>query len=112
MRLKLIILATIALVLNLITISPVKADVGINKINSKLTISNTACAQRLCQSFKIVEEMAPIFMNVGNVTSRILFRQDLGDRLFNLNEKAGVACLVDAQGSVDGSVTCGTIDKF
>jgi len=93
------------------TISPAKADVGIARINIKPTISNTGCAQRLCQSFKIVEEMAPIFMNVGNITSQILFRQDLGDRVFNLNEKAGVACLVDAKGSVDGSITCGTVDK-
>jgi len=94
------------------TISPVKADVGITGINTKPTGSNNGCAQRLCQSFKVVEEMAPKFMNVGNITSQLLFRQDFGDRLFNLNEKAGIACLVDAQGSVDGSITCGTVDKY
>jgi len=52
-------------------------------------------------------------MNVGsNIKSHIFFRQDLGDRLFNLNPKSGVACLLDGEGSQDGSVFCGQLDKF
>ncbi len=113
MKIKLVILATFALVLNLIVMSPAKAEVGIaTVISSPQTMAKLGCAQKLCQSFRIVEEMAPIFMNVGNnITSNIFFRQDKGDRLFTLNEKAGVACLVDGQGSVDGSISCGQVDK-
>jgi hypothetical protein len=114
MKIRLVILATIALVLNLITISPAKADIGIASATiNKAQMSKIGCVQKLCQSFRIVEEMAPIFINVGNnITSHIFFRQDLGDRLFNLNQKSGVACLLDGQGSEDGSVTCGVMDTF
>lgn len=114
MRIKLVLLATIALVLNLMTISPAKAEVILSAGKPPMAkITNINCTQKLCQSFKFVEEMAPMFMNVGtNITSNILFRQDLGDRLFNLNEKAGIGCLVDGQGSVNGTITCGIVDKF
>jgi phosphatidate phosphatase PAH1 len=113
MKIRLVILATIALVLNLITISPAKAEIGITSATiSKPTMAKIGCVQKLCQAFR-VEEMAPIFINVGNnITSHIFFRQDLGDRLFNLNQKSGVACLLDGQGSKDGSVTCGVLDMF
>jgi len=112
MRIKLVFLATIALVLNLIALSPVRAEAVLGATIDKPPMAKISCAQKLCQSFRFVEEMAPMFMNVGtNITSNILFRQDLGDRLFNLNEKSGIGCLVDGEGSVDGSITCGTLDK-
>jgi hypothetical protein len=112
MRLKLLVLATIALILNLVTISPVKAEIGITTVNTQ-TMAKLGCVQTLCQSFRLVEEMAPVFMNVGsNIKSHIFFRQDLGDRLFNLNPKSGVACLLDGEGSQDGSIFCGQLDKF
>ena len=113
MKIRLIILATIALILNLVTISPAKADINIASANlHKPTMAKMGCVQKLCQAFR-VEEMAPVFINVGNnITSHIFFRQDLGDRLFNMNQKSGVACLLDGQGSEDGSVTCGILDMF
>ncbi|WP_144050205.1 hypothetical protein [Synechococcus sp. PCC 7502] len=96
------------------TISPAKAEVGMAAATSNAqTMAKIGCSQKLCQSFKFVEEMAPIFINVGNnIKSHIFFRQDLGDRLFNLNPKSGVACLIDGEGSLDGSITCGLLDKY
>jgi len=113
MKIRLVILATIALILNLIAISPAKADIGIASSNlNKPPMAKIDCAQKICQALR-VEQMAPIFINVGNnIKSHIFFRQDLGDRLFNLNQKSGVACLLDGQGSEDGSVTCGILDMF
>jgi hypothetical protein len=113
MKLKLLIFASIALILNLITMSPAKAEVTIAGLAPKSPIAKISCTQRLCQSFRIVEEMAPMFVQLGgNITGRIFYRQDLGDRLFNFNDKSGVACLVDGEGSRDGSITCGVLDKF
>ncbi len=115
MIIKLLTLATIALVLNFASVSPVRAELAFAALSpNKPTISTKiSCAQRFCQSFKIIEEMTPKFMNVANnIKDRIFFRQDLGDRLFNLQEKSGIACLIDAQGSVDGSITCGVIDLY
>ena len=110
MKLRLIIGLTIALVLNLSLITPAKAD---QTILTTTPIAKISCVQQLCQSFRIIEEMAPAFVSVGNrIKSHLHFPQSPGNRIFNLNEKAGVACLVDGQGSQDGSIYCGILDKY
>jgi len=112
MKLKLIILTTIALIFNIVTISPAKADVTIAALTKPSTtkmLCDTAFQglKDSCQSMKFVAEFSPIFTK----TTRNLFFRQGGDRLFSLNDREGVACLIDGEGSVDGSVTCGLLDK-
>jgi hypothetical protein len=111
MKLKLIILAAIALIFNIVTISPARADVAVAalpKPTIKLTCDSTFQGlKNSCQSIKFVEEFSPLFTK----TTRNLFFREGSDRLFSLNDRDGIACLIDGEGSIDGSVMCGVIDK-